>query len=377
MQHDLRVAFRSIVQRPGFALSVILTLALGLGASTMMFSLVDAAFLRPLPFHEPDRLLMVWGVAGPQREIRGASIPETRDWRAMNRALTDLSSYDDTSLNMRVGTEAHRIEAEMVSTGFFELLGVRAALGRTFLPEEDRIPGERPVAIISDRLWRERFSGASDVLQQQLTLNDRTCSIVGVMPPGFAGLSFDTDVWVPSMMVTLTSAPSIVTDRGSRWLGAIGRLRDDASIKQAQDDLTRVAAQLEQQYPDSNRQRGVQLIPIQEALLGSTGPLITALFVAVLLFLLVSCANVASLQLARTTARRRELAVRAALGARQWHVLRQLLVESLVFATAAGVLGALLAAWGTTATVALTPQGALPSTWCRGSIRACWSSRRS
>ena len=150
-------------------------------------------------------------------------------------------------------------------------------------------------------------------------------------------------------------------DRGSRWLGAIGRLRDGVSLEQAQDDLTRVAVQLEQQYPDSNRQRGVQLIPIQEALLGSTGPLITALFVAVLLFLLVSCANVASLQLARTTARRRELAVRAALGARQWHVLRQLLVESLVFAGAAGILGALLAAWGTTAAVALTPDGALPA----------------
>jgi predicted permease len=360
MPQDLRVALRSLLHRPAFALSVIVTLASGIGASTLMFSLVDAAFLRPLPFEQPDRLVMLWGVAGPERDIRGASIPEVRDWREMNRTFSSVSSLDDTALNMRIGTDVIRVEAEMVSAVFLELLGVRPALGRTFTPEEDRLPGERPVAIISDRLWRERFDGASTVLQRHVVLNDRTCSIVGVMPPGFAGLSFDTDVWLPSMMVTLSSGPSIVKDRGSRWLGAIGRLRDGVSLAQAQDDLTRVASQLEQQFPDYNRQRGVRLIPLQEALVGSTGPLIKVLFSAVLLFLLVSCANVASLQLARTTARRRELAVRAALGARRWHVLRQLLVESFVLAAAAGVLGALLAAWGSTAAIALTPEGTLP-----------------
>jgi putative ABC transport system permease protein len=360
MVHDLRVAVRSLLQRPAFALSVIVTLAAGISASTLMFSLVDTALLRPLPFDRPDRLVMLWGVAGPQRDIRGASIPEVRDWREMNRTFGDVSSYDDTSLNMRIGTDTIRIEAEMVSAGFFELLGVNPALGRSFTLDEDRAPGERPVAIISYRLWRERFEGASDVLQRQVVLNDRACSIVGVMPPGFAGLSFDTDVWVPSMMVSLSSAPSIAKDRGTRWLGAVGRLRDGVSLEQGQDDLTRVAAQLEQQFPDSNRQRGVRLIPLQEALVGSAGPLIRAIFGAVLLFLVVSCANVASLQFARTTARRRELAVRAALGARRWHVLRQLLVESFVLATAAGVLGALLAAWGATAVFALTPDGTLP-----------------
>jgi putative ABC transport system permease protein len=234
-------------------------------------------------------------------------------------------------------------------------------MGRTFEAEDDRVPDERPVAVISDRLWRERFGAASDILQRQIVLNDRTFSIVGVMPPGFAGLSFDTDLWVPSMMVSLTSTnPKVVQDRGNRWLGALGRLRDGVSFQQAQDDLTRVAAQLEQQYPDTNRQRGVLLLRLKDALLGSTASLLVLLFTAVLLFLLVSCANVASLQLARTTSRRRELAVRAALGARRWHVLRQLLVESFVLAAVAGVLGALVAAWGTAAALAVVPDGALP-----------------
>ena len=193
MIHDLRVAIRSLIQRPGFALSVILTLALGIGASTMMFSLVDAALLRPLPFQQSDRLTMLWGVAGPQREIRGGSIPEVRDWRAMNRTFADVAIYDDTSLNMRLGTEAIRVEAEMVSAGFFELLGARAALGRTFLPDDDRVPGCRPVAIISDELWRERFGAAADVLQQQIIAERPDVLDRRRDAAGFAGLSFDTD----------------------------------------------------------------------------------------------------------------------------------------------------------------------------------------
>ena len=361
MLHDLRVAVRTLSRRPGFALAVILTLSLGIGASTLMFSLVDAAFIRALPFREPDRLAMLWGVAGPQRSIRGASLPEARDWRSMNRTFSDVSIYNEFSMNLKLGSESIRVDTEMVSAGFFELLGMRAARGRTFTAQEDVDSGASPVAIISDRLWRERFAAAPDILERTIDLNEVSCAVVGVMPPGFAGLSFDTDLWVLPIMLSQTgSRPTVAANRGNRWLGAIGRLRDGVTLAQAQDDLSRVGAQLEQQYPDFNRQRGVLLIPLAEQLLGRTGPLIQSLFGAVLLFLLVSCANVASLQLARTTARRRELAVRAALGARQWHVLRQLLVESFLLAAAAGVVGALLAAWGTTAAIALTPDGALP-----------------
>jgi putative ABC transport system permease protein len=360
MLQELTIAFRTLIKRPGYALSVILTLTLGIGASTMMFSLLDAAMLRPLPFAEPERLVMLTGVADPERSPRGGSFPEVGDWRTMNRTLDDVARYDETSLNMRMGTEAVRVEAEIVSAGYFPLLGASAALGRTFLPEEDAVPDRDAVAIISGKLWRDRFGRDPGVLGRTLYLNDRPFLLVGVMPGSFAGLSFDTDVWVPSMMVSLTSAPGVVEDRGRRWLGALGRLKEGITMARAQEDLDRVAAILEQQHPDYNRQRGVQLTSVHESLLDGTGRLMVALFTAVLLFLIVACANVASLQLARATSRRRELAVRLALGARRVHVLRQLLTESFVLSLAAGVFGAIVAAWSLGAVIALMPEGALP-----------------
>ena len=331
-----------------------------IGASTMMFSLLDAAVLRPLAFRDPGRLVMLWGVAGPDRQIRGGSFPEVLDWRTMNQTLTNVAIYDETSLNMRVGTETLRVETEMVSASYFDLLGARATLGRTFLPDEDRTPDERPVAVISHKLWRERFGGRADVLAQPVFFNDRPFSIVGVMPERFAGLSFDTDVWVPSMMVSLTSSADTVRRRGVRWLGALGRLKDGVTIAQAQDDLSRVASILERNYPDTNKQRGVLVIEAKQSLLGQTGRLVSALFGAVLLFLVIACANVASLQLARTMTRRKELAVRLALGAGRWRVVRGILAESLVLSALAGIGGALLAAWGISGSIALTPDGALP-----------------
>jgi predicted permease len=361
MSHDLKVALRTLIKRPAFAVSVIATLGLGIGASTMMFALLDAAILKPLPFRAPDGLVMLWGVAGPERDVRGGSFPEVMDWRNRNQTLEGVAIYDETSLNLTLGnSEPIRVETEMVSATYFPLLGIEASIGRTFLPEEDQSPGQRPVALVSHALWRSRFGSDPGVVGRTVQLNDRPSTIVGVMPAGFHGLSFDTDVWIPSMMVVLTSDPSVVTSRGNRWLFAVGRLKTSTSLVQAQQDLDRVAATLERDYPSTNRERGVNVVPLRDALLGSTRPLVIALFSAVVVFLVVAAANVASLQLARTHARRREFAVREALGARQWHLLRQLLVESLVLAVFAGIGGALVAAWSTTAVIALMPDGALP-----------------
>ena len=360
MLQELVFAVRGLVKRPGYAVSVVLTLAIGIGATTLMFSLLDAALLRPLPFRNADRLVSLTGVFGPQRAPRGGSMPEIRDWASMNQTLQDLSMYDDYSLNLAAGAEVQRVEAEMVSASYFRVLGVRAALGRTFLPEEDTTPDKHPVVVISDTLWRRMFGADSDILQKTVRLNDRDVSIVGVMPEGFTGLSFDTEVWVPSMMVTLSSSPTIAQDRGSRWLGAIGRLEDGVGIDAAQRDLDRVASALEAQFPATNRERGVQVDSLRTTLVGYVENLLVSLFGGVVLFLIVACANVASLQLARAVSRRRELAVRLALGATRWHLARQLLAESLVLALVAGVLGTIAAAWGLTALTALLPPNALP-----------------
>jgi predicted permease len=358
--HHIHVAIRSLIKRPGYSASVVITLALGIGGSTMMFSLLDGALLRPLPFTEPGRLVTLMGVAGPDRVPRGASFPEVGDWRTMNATLEHVTMYDETSLNLRIETEAVRVDTEMVSASYFPLLGVSAALGRTFLPEEDAVPDRNAVALISHRLWRDRFGSDPGVLQRSVYLNDRPVQIVGVMPAGFAGVSFDTDVWVPSMMISLTSSPAVIENRGTRWLVVLARLAPDVSIERAQDDITRVATLLEQQYPDTHRQRGVQIAIYRNFVLGDTARLIATLFGAVILFLVVACTNVASLQLARATSRRRELAVRIALGARRWHILRELMTESIVLSLVAGIIGAMIAAWGLGGAVTLMPDGALP-----------------
>ncbi|HSC27409.1 MAG TPA: ABC transporter permease [Vicinamibacterales bacterium] len=360
MLREVLIAVRRLRKRPGYSVSVVATLAFGIGGSTLMFSLLDAALLRPLPFVEPERLVSVLGVAGPERAVRGASFPELADWRAMNATLEHVTLYDETSLNLRLDSEAIRVETELVSASYFPLLGASAAIGRTFLPEEDAVPDRNAVAVVSHRLWRDRLGSDPLVLERIVHLNDRPMQIVGVMPEGFSGISFDTDLWVPSMMISLTSSPGVVEDRGTRWLLALARLEAGVSVSRAQEDLTRVAALLEQQYPDYHRARGAQVLPLRDAVLGDTAWLIAALFGAVILFLVVSCTNVAALLLVRATSRRRELAVILALGATRWHVLRQLLTEAVVLSLAAGTIGAIAAAWSAAAIVAVMPAGALP-----------------
>ncbi|RPJ53497.1 MAG: FtsX-like permease family protein, partial [Acidobacteria bacterium] len=360
VRQDLKFVARSLGRQPGFTAAAILTLALGIAASTAIFSLVDSALLRALPFDDAGRLVMLWGVAGPERDIRGASFPEVRDWREQNRSLTALSIYDPTSVNLRAGEEPVRVQAEMVSASYFSLVGVEASAGRTFVDDDDRAPDRSPVIVISHRLWQGRFSGATDIVGRSVMVNDRGFTVVGVMPAGFNGLSFESDVWVPAMMVSIFASPSVVENRGNRWLAAVGRLRPGTALEEAQRDLDRVAAHLADTHPASNRDRGVRLMSLHENYLGSTRDLLPALFAAVLLLLLVASANVTSLQLVRGAARQREVAVRLALGATRGRLVRQMLTEAAVLALAGGALGSLLALWALDVLVPLIPAGALP-----------------
>ena len=358
---DLRFALRSLARRPAFTAAVLLTLGLGIGASTAIFSLLNATILRPLPFTDPDRLVYLAGVAGPERDVRGASFPEVADWRVGNRALEDVAIHDAQSMNLRTGDDAIRVNVEMVSSSYFDILGVEPARGRTFLEEEDRTPGTHPVVVLSHGLWQTRFGGDAGITGRTITLNDAPFTVVGVMPPGFGGLSIDAELWIPSMMVTAFMSPTIVETRGSRWLGAVGRVRDGVSIEEAQRDLDAVAARLAVDHPATNTDRGVQLQPLTEFFLGDTETLLEVLFVAVLLFLLIGCANVTSLQLVRATARHREIALRLALGAGRSRLVRQLLTEGVVIALLGGVAGVLLAWWGIEAFRPLIPDGLLPA----------------
>ena len=361
MLRDLRLAFRAFRKQRTHTLAVALTLAVGVGASTSIFTFVDAALLQPPPFPEPSRLGVIWGVAGPERAVRGASFPEIRDWKERARTLQEIVIYDEIDLNLSVGGgNPARVDGEMVSWTYFQMLGARAVTGRTFTAEEDAVPDQRPVAVISDSLWRTRFGASPDVFSRPVQLNDRPFTVVGVMQPGFSGLSFDTDVWVPTAMISLTASPSILQNRGSRWLAALTRLNHGVSMEAAQADLDAVAASLARDFPDSNTDRGAQLVTLESFYLGDTAGTLQMLFIAVLLFLLVACSNVAALQLARSSSRRQETAVSLALGATRKHLARQLAAEAIVLGTAGALLGGLLASWMLTAIRALQPVGSLP-----------------
>jgi predicted permease len=358
---DVRFALRTLRNQPAFAFTAIATLAIAIGASTAIFSIIESTLLRPLPFKTPERIVFLWGVAGPQKAIRGASFAEALDWGRLNRTFENVAIYDETSLNLRTDNGAERVEAEMVSAPYFQMLGAKAQLGRTFTADEDKVPNSFPMVVISDRMWRTRFGSDRRTVGRTLTLNDRSFTVLGVMQPDFTGLSFDTDVWFPAAMVQANGGPSDLTSRGSRWLGAVGRTKPGVTLEQAQSDADRVGAQLAKDFPETNTDRGIQVMTLRQSYLGSTQKLLLSVFAAVSLLLLIACANVVGLQLVRAAARRREIALRLAIGADRWRLVQQLVVEGIVLALIAAGAGWLVAYWGLQGLLLLAPDGTLPN----------------
>ncbi len=356
---DIRYGVRSLLKRPGFTAIAVITLALGIGANTAMFSVINAVLLRPLPYRDPARLVTIWEES-PERGMyqMPVSLANLRDWVDQNQTFEQISAYTFTNLNLTGTGEPARLGTVRSSANLFPLIGATPVIGRSFLPEEDK-EGANHVVILGHALWQSRFGSDPGIVGKWLTLNNQSYTVVGVMasnsqfPVGFGYmgkvLNDPIDLYVP------LAASGRETERGNYSFFAIGRLKPGVTIDQARAEMTTIERRLEKQYPDGNTGIGISLVPTQEQTVKEIRPGLLVLFGAVAFLLLIACANIANLLLARAASRKKEIAIRTALGASRLRVLRLLLTESLMLSLAGGSIGFLLALWGTDALMALEP----------------------
>ncbi|MGD8328792.1 MAG: ABC transporter permease, partial [Acidobacteriota bacterium] len=351
---DIKQALKRWRREPLFALVVVAILALGLGANTAVFALIDATMLRPLPFRDGDELVHFWQVDSENDSLTNFSHPTFVDIGARARTLAGVAAYHSPSMTWSRGDDARTVEAVRVSPNFFTLLGVEPVLGRNFRAGDDQADAER-VVILSDGFWRTDLGADPAAIGTALVLDDTPYTVIGVLSQDFVfPRERRAEVWRP-----LIPSEREATARGSRWMHIIGRLAEGTRIEQAQAEMEGIAADLAREDPDANGGYGLRLVAMREQVLGDTGAALAAVYGAVLLVLMITCANLAHLILARVTARRGEIAVRDALGATRWQLARHVLVEVVLLFTVGGLAGALFASWLLRAVVALMPADAM------------------
>ena len=345
--HDIRIGSRFLIRSPGFTLLALITLTLGIGINVAIFSVFNAVLLRDLPFPQPERLVAVSSTVQRESiERRGTSYPDFLDWQSRNSVFEQMAAYANYSITLNDSAGAEQVEIELVSSTYFQLLGAHPIIGRTFRAEEDRMPAASRVALISYDFWQRRFGNDSSLVGKNIRLNNQNTNIIGILPKGFYGLDPDTEVWIPFATGPLFEQSDILNNRGARWHDVIARLKPGITIQQAHSAMNSTTKRLEEEYPDSNLNYGVMLIPFKEEILGDIKPAVRILFGAVAFVLLIACANVANLMLVRTSGRQKEFAVRTALGASRIRIIRQLITESALLGIIGGIAGSVLAIWG-------------------------------
>ncbi|HSS19164.1 MAG TPA: ABC transporter permease [Pyrinomonadaceae bacterium] len=350
---DIRYGVRGLLRQPGFAIVAIFSLALGIGANTAIFSVVNGVLLNPLPFPQPEQLMTIHQ-SKPNFETGAIPYPNFRDLKERNQTFSSMAISRAFGFSLIGAGETERVQARLVSAEYFSVLELKPLLGRTFIAGEDE-SGAAPVALISEGLWRRKFGAAQDVLQKGITLDDKSYSVVGVIPSSF-NMVRDVDVYVP---IGQWVNPALKSRRSALGLHGIGRLKPGVTQAQGEADLNRVMNELAATYPDTNKGQGAKLVSLRQRLVGDIQPILWLLLGAVGFVLLIACVNVSNLLLARSTGRAREFAIRAALGAGRGRLVIQSLTESTLLAVVGGALGLLVAAWGTKAALGVLPT-ALP-----------------